>query len=199
MYSNKDLDSLKKEYLDQDYPDDLNEHVVKYISEQSTQKSKKPNRMTNIYFGIAFVACLLLAILPNALKKYNIDSPQVVNEEVNSKLSKYNVYDNTLRNENLIVENESIISIYSAVKEITLQDDIYNIDKNRGVLIELRDILIEGIDGIDIDDTLKDILLNRQTKFFLSENGNYVILHEDGQIVVDDILKYKIFKSEYVI
>ena len=65
-------------------------------------------------------------------------------------------------------------------------------------MIELRDILIEGIENIEIDNKLKEILINPDTKFFLGESGDYIILSEDGKIVIDDILSHKIFKSEYV-
>lgn len=131
-------------------------------------------------------------------KKYDTDNNQIVDGSIDSHLSRITVYGDNPENKNSIVENESIISIYTINEEITLKDKIYNIDKNKGVLIELRDILIEGIENIEIDNKLKEILINPDTKFFLGESGDYIILSEDGKIVIDDILSHKIFKSEYV-
>ncbi len=198
MYSDKDLDSLKEDYLSQDYPDDLNEYVMGCISKQAIKTLNKSKSITTFYVGVAFAVCLLLAILPKTLKKYDTDNNQIVDGSIDSHLSRITVYGDNPENKNSIVENESIISIYTINEEITLKDKIYNIDKNKGVLIELRDILIEGIENIEIDNKLKEILINPDTKFFLGESGDYIILSEDGKIVIDDILSHKIFKSEYV-
>ncbi|BAK81015.1 hypothetical protein [Candidatus Arthromitus sp. SFB-rat-Yit] len=198
MYSDKDLDSLKEEYLNQDYPDDLNKHIIKCISKQSNKKFKKFNYTTNICVGLLFASCLLLAIIPRALKKYEIDSHQINDEMRSYTQSTYDLYSNIPKNLINVAENNSIISIYKDGDEIYSNNMIYNIDKTRGVLIELKDILIEKIEDVDIDKKLKDILLNHETKFFLNEDGSYIILSESGKILIDNVLKSKIFKPEYM-
>lgn len=197
MYSGKDLDSLKEEYLNQDYPDDLNKHIIKCISKQSNKKFKKFNHTTNIFVGVLFASCLLLAIIPRTLKKHEIDSHQI-NGKIRNYQSTYDLHSDILKNSINVAENNSIISIYKDGDEIYSNNMIYNIDKTRGVLIELKDILIEKIEDVDIDKKLKDILLNNETKFFLNEDGSYIILSESGKILIDNDLKSKIFKPEYI-
>ncbi len=46
MYSDRDLDSLKEDYLSQDYPDDLNEYVMGCISKQAIKTSNKSKSIT---------------------------------------------------------------------------------------------------------------------------------------------------------
>ena len=98
-----------------------------------------------------------------------------------------------------IFENDSIISIYPSKKEITIEDKIYNIDKVNGNMIELKDILVDDVRAVEIEEILKDILEDENSKFYIDSDGTYVIIGMGSLVRVDTILQNKIFKTEYIL
>lgn len=200
MYSNKDLEFLKHEYMEQDYPEDLNNHILTCIAKSSlNSSSQEVHKKSNIYMKFALVACLSIAmfsVFQNRGGDVNLDKNKIVTTrsvfpETNYLSEEDSVYK--------IFENDSIISIYPSKKEITIEDKIYNIDKVNGNMIELKDILVDDVRAVEIEEILKDILEDENSKFYIDFDGTYVIIGMGSLVRVDTILQNKIFKTEYIL
>ncbi|OAT89668.1 hypothetical protein [Candidatus Arthromitus sp. SFB-turkey] len=200
MYSNKDLEFLKHEYMEQDYPEDLNNHILTCIAKSSlNSSSQEVHKKSNIYMKFALVACLSIAmfsVFQNRGGDVNLDKNKIVTTrsvfpETNYLSEEDSVYK--------IFENDSIISIYPSNKEITIEDKIYNIDKVNGNMIELKDILVDDVRAVEIEEILKDILEDENSKFYIDFDGTYVIIGMGSLVRVDTILQNKIFKTEYIL
>lgn len=200
MYSNKDLEFLKREYMEQDYPEDLNNHILTCIAKASlNSNSEKVHKKNNLYMKFALVACLSIAmfsVFQNRDTDVNLDKNKIVNtrsifpetDYLSEEDSAYKVF-----------ENDIIISIHPSNKEITVEDKIYNIDKINGNMIELKDILVDDVRSVEIEEILKDILEDENSKFYIDFDGTYVIVGTGSLVRVDTILQNKIFKTEYIL
>lgn len=200
MYSNKDLEFLKREYMEQDYPEDLNNHILTCIAKASlNSNSEKVHKKNNLYMKFALVACLSIAmfsVFQNRDTDVNLDKNKIVNtrsifpetDYLSEEDSAYKVF-----------ENDIIISIHPSNKEITVEDKIYNIDKINGNMIELKDILVDDVRSVEIEEILKDILEDENSKFYIDFDGTYVIIGTGSLVRVDTILQNKIFKTEYIL
>lgn len=189
MNDRDNIDYLKTEYMDLEYPDDLNSHVINVISSSREQYSK-PNRKFRFYIplslGLSFILLFLVLFTKNGIYNQTADMDHV-------RISRFS---NNI-NMNSLSEDEFIISVYPKDRELTLEDDIYNIDKRTGKLVVLDDILSEDIDHIQIDQDLIKELKLKGNKFYIDSNGVYVILTPRGKIILDDDLKYKVFNLVY--
>lgn len=187
---NKDLEYLKSDYMNQEYPDDLGDFVLSAIARQARKdKYIKSNKVNYIKF--ALVACLFIMFLPSIFRN-RIDT-----SDENLKLSRFsNVSSgNTF---NSIFENETIISIYPNDSVVKFSDTVYNIDKLTGNFVYLSDIVVEEIDYLNIDDEVKRAINDSESKFYINQSGMYVILTNSSEILIDDELKYKIIKQKYL-
>lgn len=185
MNDRENLDYLKSDYMDLDYPEDLNISILSAISKSRDEGLKSRHRIKfYIPLGIGFSFALLFMVLITNRNSYDptVDMSQM-------RMSKFSGNSYT----NFLAEDEFIISVYPKDKELTFKDNIYNIDKRTGEIITLDDILLDNIDDIDIDGELKNDLKLEDNKFYIDNNGMYVILTPNKKIVVDDNLKYKIF------
>ena len=200
MYSNKDLEFLKHEYMEQDYPEDLNNHILTCIAKSSlNSSSQKVHKKSNIYMKFALVACLSIAMFSafqNRGGDVNLDKNKIVTTRSVFPETDYLSEEDSVYK---IFENDSIISIYPSNKEITIEDKIYNIDKVNGNMIELKDILVDDVRAVEIEEILKDILEDENSKFYIDFDGTYVIIGMGSLVRVDTILQNKIFKTEYIL
>lgn len=200
MYSNKDLEFLKHEYMEQDYPEDLNNHILTCIAKSSlNSSSQEVHKKSNLYMKFALVACLSIAmfsVFQNRDSDVNLDKNRIViTRSVFPETDYLSEEDSVYK----IFENDSIISIYPSNKEITIEDKIYNIDKVNGNMIELKDILVDDVRAVEIEEILKDILEDENSKFYIDSDGTYVIIGMGSLVRVDTILQNKIFKTEYIL
>lgn len=200
MYSNKDLEFLKHEYMEQDYPEDLNNHILTCIAKSSlNSSSQEVHKKSNIYMKFALVACLSIAmfsVFQNRGGDVNLDKNRIVTTRSVFPETDYLSEEDSVYK---IFENDSIISIYPSNKEITIEDKIYNIDKVNGNMIELKDILVDDVRAVEIEEILKDILEDENSKFYIDFDGTYVIIGMGSLVRVDTILQNKIFKTEYIL
>ena len=200
MYSNKDLEFLKHEYMEQDYPEDLNNHILTCIAKSSlNSSSQEVHKKSNIYMKFALVACLSIAmfsVFQNRGGDVNLDKNRIVTTRSVFPETDYLSEEDSVYK---IFENDSIISIYPSNKEITIEDKIYNIDKVNGNMIELKDILVDDVRAVEIEEILKDILEDENSKFYIDSDGTYVIIGMGSLVRVDTILQNKIFKTEYIL
>lgn len=200
MYSNKDLEFLKHEYMEQDYPEDLNNHILTCIAKSSlNSSSQEVHKKSNIYMKFALVACLSIAmfsVFQNRGGDVNLDKNRIVTTRSVFPETDYLSEEDSVYK---IFENDSIISIYPSKKEITIEDKIYNIDKVNGNMIELKDILVDDVRAVEIEEILKDILEDENSKFYIDFDGTYVIIGMGSLVRVDTILQNKIFKTEYIL
>lgn len=200
MYSNKDLEFLKHEYMEQDYPEDLNNHILTCIAKSSlNSSSQEVHKKSNLYMKFALVACLFIAmfsVFQNRDSDVNLDKNRIVTTR---SVFPETVYLSEEDSVYKIFENDSIISIYPSNKEITIEDKIYNIDKVNGNMIELKDILVDDVRSVEIEEILKDILEDENSKFYIDFDGTYVIIGVGSLVRVDTILQNKIFKTEYIL
>ena len=200
MYSNKDLEFLKHEYMEQDYPEDLNNHILTCIAKSSlNSSSQEVHKKSNIYMKFALVACLSIAmfsVFQNRDSDVNLDKNRIVTTRSVFPETDYLSEEDSVYK---IFENDSIISIYPSNKEITIEDKIYNIDKVNGNMIELKDILVDDVRAVEIEEILKDILEDENSKFYIDFDGTYVIIGMGSLVRVDTILQNKIFKTEYIL
>ena len=200
MYSNKDLEFLKHEYMEQDYPEDLNNHILTCIAKSSlNSSSQEVHKKSNIYMKFALVACLSIAmfsVFQNRDSDVNLDKNKIVTTRSVFPETDYLSEEDSVYK---IFENDSIISIYPSNKEITIEDKIYNIDKVNGNMIELKDILVDDVRAVEIEEILKDILEDENSKFYIDFDGTYVIIGMGSLVRVDTILQNKIFKTEYIL
>lgn len=200
MYSNKDLEFLKHEYMEQDYPEDLNNHILTCIAKASlNSNSEKVHKKNNLYMKFALVACLSIAMFSafqNRVGDVNLDKNKIVTTRSVFPETDYLSEEDSVYK---IFENDSIISIYPSNKEITIEDKIYNIDKVNGNMIELKDILVDDVRSVEIEEILKDILEDENSKFYIDFDGTYVIIGMGSLVRVDTILQNKIFKTEYIL
>ena len=200
MYSNKDLEFLKHEYMEQDYPEDLNNHILTCIAKSSlNSSSQEVHKKSNIYMKFALVACLSIAMFSafqNRGGDVNLDKNKIVTTRSVFPETDYLSEEDSVYK---IFENDSIISIYPSNKEITIEDKIYNIDKVNGNMIELKDILVDDVRAVEIEEILKDILEDENSKFYIDFDGTYVIIGMGSLVRVDTILQNKIFKIEYIL
>ena len=200
MYSNKDLEFLKHEYMEQDYPEDLNNHILTCIAKSSlNSSSQEVHKKSNIYMKFALVACLSIAMFSafqNRGGDVNLDKNKIVTTRSVFPETDYLSEEDSVYK---IFENDSIISIYPSNKEITIEDKIYNIDKVNGNMIELKDILVDDVRAVEIEEILKDILEDENSKFYIDFDGTYVIIGMGSLVRVDTILQNKIFKEEYIL
>ena len=200
MYSNKDLEFLKHEYMEQDYPEDLNNHILTCISNSSLNSSSQElQKKSNLYMKFALVACLSIAMFSafqNRGGDVNLDKNKIVTTRSVFPETDYLSEEDSVYK---IFENDSIISIYPSNKEITIEDKIYNIDKVNGNMIELKDILVDDVRAVEIEEILKDILEDENSKFYIDSDGTYVIIGMGSLVRVDTILQNKIFKTEYIL
>lgn len=200
MYSNKDLEFLKHEYMEQDYPEDLNNHILTCIAKASlNSSSQEVHKKSNLYMKFALVACLSIAMFSafqNRVGDVNLDKNKIVTTRSVFPETDYLSEEDSVYK---IFENDSIISIYPSNKEITIEDKIYNIDKVNGNMIELKDILVDDVRSVEIEEILKDILEDENSKFYIDFDGTYVIIGMGSLVRVDTILQNKIFKTEYIL
>lgn len=200
MYSNKDLEFLKHEYMEQDYPEDLNNHILTCIAKSSlNSSSQEVHKKSNFYMKFALVACLSIAmfsVFQNRDSDVNLDKNRIVTTRSVFPETDYLSEEDSVYK---IFENDSIISIYPSNKEITIEDKIYNIDKVNGNMIELKDILVDDVRAVEIEEILKDILEDENSKFYIDSDGTYVIIGMGSLVRVDTILQNKIFKTEYIL
>lgn len=200
MYSNKDLEFLKHEYMEQDYPEDLNNHILTCIAKSSlNSSSQEVHKKSNLYMKFALVACLSIAmfsVFQNRDSDVNLDKNRIVTTRSVFPETDYLSEEDSVYK---IFENDSIISIYPSNKEITIEDKIYNIDKVNGNMIELKDILVDDVRAVEIEEILKDILEDENSKFYIDFDGTYVIIGMGSLVRVDTILQNKIFKTEYIL
>lgn len=200
MYSNKDLEFLKHEYMEQDYPEDLNNHILTCIAKLSlNSSSQEVHKKSNLYMKFALVACLSIAmfsVFQNRDSDVNLDKNRIVTTRSVFPETDYLSEEDSVYK---IFENDSIISIYPSNKEITIEDKIYNIDKVNGNMIELKDILVDDVRSVEIEEILKDILEDENSKFYIDFDGTYVIIGMGSLVRVDTILQNKIFKTEYIL
>lgn len=200
MYSNKDLEFLKHEYMEQDYPEDLNNHILTCIAKSSLNSSlQEVHKKSNLYMKFALVACLSIAmfsVFQNRDSDVNLDKNRIVTTR---SVFPETVYLSEEDSVYKIFENDSIISIYPSNKEITIEDKIHNIDKVNGNMIELKDILVDDVRSVEIEEILKDILEDENSKFYIDFDGTYVIIGVGSLVRVDTILQNKIFKTEYIL
>ena len=200
MYSNKDLEFLKHEYMEQDYPEDLNNHILTCIAKSSlNSSSQEVHKKSNLYMKFALVACLSIAmfsVFQNRDSDVNLDKNRIVTTRSVFPETDYLSEEDSVYK---IFENDSIISIYPSNKEITIEDKIYNIDKVNGNMIELKDILVDDVRAVEIEKILKDILEDENSKFYIDFDGTYVIIGMGSLVRVDTILQNKIFKTEYIL
>lgn len=200
MYSNKDLEFLKHEYMEQDYPEDLNNHILSCIARSTlNSSSQKVYKKSNLYIKFVLVACLSIVMFSGFQSKYidgNLDKNKIVTtRRVFTQTDYLSEEDSVYK----IFENDNIISIYPSNKEIIIEDKIYNIDKASGKIIELKDILVDDVRSVEIEENLKDILEDENSKFYIDSDGTYVIIGMESLVRVDIVLQNKIFKTEYIL
>ncbi len=180
MYNLEDLNNLKKDYMDQKYPDDLNFHVLSALSHTRNEEIKTISRK-KIYFPIGICAIFLLVFSTLILTRYNMNNQFGEMRINNTFVSQSN---------KLVFEDENIISIYASNLEPKFTDEIYNINKHTGESVSLRDIVVDDLSHINRD--LRKMILG-DSKFYLNDEGKYVILSESNKVIIDDGLKYKLF------
>lgn len=206
MYSNKDLEFLKQQYMKQDYPDDLNNHIVTCIAKASldTVEEKIYNKR-NWFFRFPTVVVLAVAVF-FVITKGNFNSNNDVKitqqEFMDSRKTRGVTYLNDVEDSYQLFENNVIVSVYPNKNEVYFSDDIYNIDKIDNKVIYLNDILKSDINYSELDKDLNGLLHDESTKFYVDKNGTYIFigndLHENNMIILDKNLESKILKDRYV-
>lgn len=209
MYSQEHLKFLKQKYMEQDYPKDLNDHVMNCIARGYVEKINKKrvfNIQNNFFIRFAFLAVSFVFITSLYSKRFKLYDEQL---NIKSKshipnVSSY-IYKNDVKEtEYDIYENELMISIYPISSNYSIEDNFYNIDKELGNIVTLKDILIDDLSSItDMEDKFKNAILNENSKFFINKNGNYIIVTYDINdnvflINLNHDLERKVLKSRYI-
>lgn len=206
MYSNKDLEFLKQQYMKQDYPDDLNDHILTCIAKASLDTAEeKISNKRNWFFRFPAVIVLVAAVFFVITKEGfngNNDVKTTQQEFMDSKITRGVTHFNDVEDSYQLFENDVIVSIYPNKNEVYFSDAIYNIDKIDNKVIHLNDILKSDINYGELDKNLNELLRDESTKFYVDTNGTYIFIgndsYENNMIILDKILESKILKDRYV-
>ena len=94
-------------------------------------------------------------------------------------------------------------TIAMALEDIKIGKTIDEIEEGDSLsvteVIELKDILVDDVRAVEIEEILKDILEDENSKFYIDFDGTYVIIGMGSLVRVDTILQNKIFKTEYIL
>ncbi len=199
MYDDKDLQDLKHEYLHQDYPEDLNSHVISCIVNFQESNTVRKINKNMIYINVVLAACLVFGIF-SVFKKTNKEL--LLTEEyqfengtrVLDESGKFDLHNG----EYAVIENEFIISIYPKNKTLTIEDDIFNIHKMEKRIVSLKDIISDNVrSSTDINQYVKEILFDENSKFYIDDEGFYILIGENKYYKVDKNLENQILKEDF--
>ena len=200
MNKNEDLLHLKSVYMKQSYPKDIDKIILNTIANSyENNKSKKyfKIRKRTVYLAASFLF-ILFSINTNKINSNNFTNYKLGN---NAKMISFNEH---IENNYILHENKNVISVYPKDKILNKEDSIFNISKITGKEIKFKDLLRENIDLFNTEAKFGELILNTKNKFYIDEDGSYVVILINGNsknnlIKIDRILQDRIFKEEYII
>ena len=191
MYDEKDLQNLKDEYFDVKYPDDLNHHVISCVYKPQRRNNKSGRIM--IYINVVLAACLMIGIFSvfrNSTNEIWIGKGRAYDVSF-SRDSRSLDFEN---HGYMVSESEFLSSVYPNHEDINFNDNIFNIKKQSGEIVNLRDILSDDIENsAELSQSIKEILLGDESKFYIDQDGFYVVVAQGGSYKIDKNLESKIF------